>query len=163
MIPTLQYVQLCACMCMYFLSLGALCHLVRALCDDILAHRSTQGGSPDVGMCHYMHVFLLKIASQTYICMCHYVHEFFAENTCTYLKDFGAGMFRYLFAKQMHIPAPKSVGMCKNGQNNAQNNVDLSCSVIWSIVGVACPAWSSGVDKACWSQYFDSSFAYSLL
>jgi hypothetical protein len=36
-------------------------------------------------------------------------------------------------------------------------------SVIWSTVGVVCPAWSSGVDKACSSQYFDSLFAYSLL
>ncbi len=44
-----------------------------------------------------------------------------------------------------------------------QINVDRSCSVIWSIVGVVCPAWSSSVDKACSSQYFDSLFAYSLL
>jgi hypothetical protein len=44
-----------------------------------------------------------------------------------------------------------------------QINVDRSCSVIWSIVGVVCLAWSSGVDKACLSQYFDSLFAYSLL
>ncbi len=26
-----------------------------------------------------------------------------------------------------------------------------------------CPAWPSGVDNACSSQYFDSLFAYSLL
>ncbi len=44
-----------------------------------------------------------------------------------------------------------------------QINVDRSCSVIWSIVGAVCPAWSSGVDNACSSQYFDSLFAYSLL
>jgi hypothetical protein len=44
-----------------------------------------------------------------------------------------------------------------------QINVDRSRSVIWSIVGVVCPAWSSGVDNACSSQYFDSLFAYSLL
>jgi hypothetical protein len=46
---------------------------------------------------------------------------------------------------------------------NDQNNVDRSCSVIWSTVGAVCSAWSSGVDKACLSQYFDSLFAYSLL
>ncbi len=46
-----------------------------------------------------------------------------------------------------------------------QNNVGRSCSVIWSAVGVVCPAWSSGVDKleVCLSQYFDSLFAYSSL
>jgi hypothetical protein len=31
-----------------------------------------------------------------------------------------------------------------------------SCGIIWSTVGVMCPAWSSGVDKARSSQYFDS-------
>ncbi len=41
-------------------------------------------------------------------------------------------------------------------------NVDRSCSVIWSSVGVVCPVWSSGVDKACLSQFFDSLFAYSI-
>jgi hypothetical protein len=44
-----------------------------------------------------------------------------------------------------------------------QINVDRSCRVIWSIVWVVCPAWSSGVDKACWSQCFDGLFVYSLL
>ncbi len=44
-----------------------------------------------------------------------------------------------------------------------QNSVDRSCSVIWSTVGVVCLTWSSGVDKACLSQYFDSLFAYALL
>jgi hypothetical protein len=44
-----------------------------------------------------------------------------------------------------------------------QINVDRSCRVIWSIVGVVCPAWSSGVDKACSSQCFDRLFVYSLL
>jgi hypothetical protein len=44
-----------------------------------------------------------------------------------------------------------------------QINVDRSCSVIWSIVGAVCPAWSSGVDNACSPQYFDSLFAHSLL
>ena len=43
--------------------------------------------------------------------------------------------------------------------SNGQNNVDHSRSVIWSTVGVVCPARASGVDKACWSQYFDSLFA----
>ncbi len=33
----------------------------------------------------------------------------------------------------------------------------------WSIVVAVCPAWSSGVEKACLSQCFDSLFAYSLL
>ncbi len=47
-------------------------------------------------------------------------------------------------------------------EGNVQNNLDRSCSIIWSTVGVVCPAWSSGVDKAFSSQYFDSSFAYSL-
>ena len=44
-----------------------------------------------------------------------------------------------------------------------QVNVDRSCRVIWSIVGVVCPAWSSGVDKACSSQCFDGLFVYFLL
>ena len=44
-----------------------------------------------------------------------------------------------------------------------QINVDRSCRVIWSIVGVVCPAWSSGVDKACSSQCFDGLFVYFLL
>ncbi len=44
-----------------------------------------------------------------------------------------------------------------------QIHVDRSCSVIWSIVGAVCPAWSSCVENACSSQYFDSLFAYSLL
>ncbi len=47
--------------------------------------------------------------------------------------------------------------------SNGQNNVDCSCNVIWSTVGVVCPAWSSCVNKACLSQYFDSLIAYSLL
>ena len=44
-----------------------------------------------------------------------------------------------------------------------QINVDRSCRVIWSIVGVVCPAWSSGVDKECSSQCFDGLFVYSFL
>ena len=44
-----------------------------------------------------------------------------------------------------------------------QNNFSRSCSVIWSTVGVVCPAWSSGVDKVYLSQYFDRLFAYSSL
>jgi hypothetical protein len=48
-------------------------------------------------------------------------------------------------------------------KRTGQNKVDRSCSVIWSAVGVVCPAWSSGVDKVCSSQYFDSFFAYSSL
>jgi hypothetical protein len=46
---------------------------------------------------------------------------------------------------------------------NGQNNLDRLCSVIWSTVGVVCPARSSGVDQACLSQYFDSLLVYSLL
>ena len=46
---------------------------------------------------------------------------------------------------------------------NGQINVGRSCSVISSTVGFVCPAWSSGVDKSCSSQYFDSLFAFSLL
>ncbi len=48
-------------------------------------------------------------------------------------------------------------------QELGQVNVDRLCIVIWSIVGFVCPAWSFGVDKACYSQHFDSLFAYSLL
>jgi hypothetical protein len=29
-------------------------------------------------------------------------------------------------------------------------------ALFWSAVEVVCPAWSSGVDKVCSSQYFDS-------
>ncbi len=48
-------------------------------------------------------------------------------------------------------------------QGFGQINVDRSCTVIWSIVGVVCPAWSSGVDKAYSSQCFDGLFVYFLL
>jgi hypothetical protein len=46
---------------------------------------------------------------------------------------------------------------------NGQINVGRSCNVIWSAVGVVCPAWSSSVDKTCLSQYFYSLFVFSLL
>jgi hypothetical protein len=58
--------------------------------------------------------------------------------------------------------APFAFVYMRHGRTG-QNNVDRSCSVIWSAVGVVCPAWSPGGDKVCSSQYFDSLFAYSSL
>ena len=58
----------------------------------------------------------------------------------------------------------ESAHSVRHNQNEfGQINVDRSCRVIWSIVGVVCPAWSSGVDKACKSQCFDGLFVYFLL
>ncbi len=45
--------------------------------------------------------------------------------------------------------------------SSGEYNVDRSCLVIWSAVGVVRPAWFFGV--VCLSQCYDSLFAYSFL